>query len=175
MWLTLAPVKVNSDQVRPPRQLSAARSGSCADTERESVQSVTVEAASRQVLLWFDSFWSVRLSQMSSFITADLPDTTHIVEMCLATVWRKVPVQKQILSEWHFVANSLALQNYKWPGLPEGTFLYPSDFSSTSGKDLPAFVKGKKNSGGDWVKPLHVDKTDWLWQDKTVPWLRCFS
>lgn len=130
----------------------------------------TVEQASRQVLLWFDSLWSVRLSQMSSVITADLHRTRCTDEI---RGLQKSPSSKPDI-EW-LTFSSKAWQKYERPTLAGGTFLYPSDLSNTSRKDLPAFVKGKKNSGGDWVNPLHVDKTDWLWQDKTVPWLRCYS
>lgn len=69
---------------------------------------------------------------------------------------KKASVHCRIESEWHFVAKSSALQKYKWPGLPGGIFLYPPDLSNTSEKDLVAFVKGRKNSGGDWVNPLSV-------------------
>lgn len=45
------------------------------------VRSVTIGAARRQVLLWFDSLWSVHLSQMSSFIIAELYRTRRTDEM----------------------------------------------------------------------------------------------
>lgn len=50
-------------------------------TGRERVRSVTNGSARRQVLLWFDSLWSVHLSQMSSFIIAELYHITHIHEI----------------------------------------------------------------------------------------------
>lgn len=45
------------------------------------VRSVTIGAARRQVLLRFDSLWSVHLSQMSSFIIAELYRTRRTDEM----------------------------------------------------------------------------------------------
>lgn len=45
------------------------------------VRSVTIGAARRQVPLWFDSLWSVHLSQMSPFIIAELYRTRRTDEM----------------------------------------------------------------------------------------------
>lgn len=68
-WLT---IKVNSDQVFPTWQPCRAEGEKHGQDRKGRVQSVTKGAAGRQVLLWFDSLWSVHLSQMSSFITAEI-------------------------------------------------------------------------------------------------------
>lgn len=82
MWLTLAPVKVNSDQVCPTTAAMCTAEGELHGQERrERVRSVTKGAARRQVLPWFDSLWSVHLSQMSSFITAELHRVARIYEI----------------------------------------------------------------------------------------------
>lgn len=157
MWLTLAPVKVNSDRVRPTRQPSAALSGSCADTEGGKCTECNCGSGQQagSAMIW--------QFMVSAFITNVIfhhrrlaPHKARGWDVSSKGLEKKASVQCRIESEWHFVARSSALQKYKWPGLPGGTFLYPSDLSNTSGKDLVAFVRGRKNSGGDWVNTLSV-------------------
>lgn len=179
MWLTLAPVKVNSDRLRPTRQPSAALSGSCADTEGGKCTECNCGSGQQagSAVIW--------QFMVSAFITNVIfhhrrlaPHKARGWDVSSKGLEKKASVQCRIESEWHFVAKSSALQKYKWPSLPAGTFLYPPDLSNTSGRSR-SVCKGQEKLrrwlGEPSVCHIQADKTDWLWQDKTVLWLTCYS
>lgn len=89
---------------------------------RERVQSVTKGAARRQVLLWFDSLWSVHLSQMSSFIIAELYRTTHIYEIYSKGLDKGVSETESagygVSIWWHFVVDRVTKCSSKATWLP---------------------------------------------------------